>query len=70
MMTTSDWQLFVSGLTPDEWMRRLLSAKDYALWVAVDRPDYPRFSELRGKEKAATASKTRSPEPVALGGKK
>jgi hypothetical protein len=52
MMNTAEWQLFVSGLSPDEWMRRLLSATDYVLWVAVGRPDYPRFSELRGKEKA------------------
>ena len=52
MMNTSEWQLFISGLSQDEWMQRLLGAKNYALWVATGRPEYPRFCELRGKEKA------------------
>jgi hypothetical protein len=68
MMTPDEWQQHVSKLSSDAWHKVLYSAEDYQLWIASGRPDYPRFSEIRGKHKTAKQPSTcdKSPDKSSL----
>ena len=50
MMTTHEWQLYVSNLTYDQWMKILLSHTDYEYWISIGCPKYAQWIELKNQK--------------------